>query len=214
MIRGLKVKESESRSEINEKMKKRKEIYGDLDDINLLKEGDDQHAVGLVESSGSFFNSFKPRSGVTIMEGLGKIKKGNKLKDEIGNISRLDYSKNYSHKPFELKGILANSQSINNLELPRKSHGISFYEEGSLPPIMSPRGRYNADPEEDTTQHFEIDQSIIEPKKNEETIYKAGDITELINLDKNLLDDTEDIKNGSKTYRKGEISVLPKYVNR
>jgi hypothetical protein len=138
--RGLIPKDTENKSEIAHDFKRKKTIYKDIDDFAQLEAGDDKHALGSVESGGSFFNQFKPREGVTVIEGRAKVKKGPKIASMHGHLTRQDYSKSYSQKPFELKGILTNSQSMGNLAGPRKSQGISFYEESSLPPIMSPRG--------------------------------------------------------------------------
>jgi len=216
MIRGIRnidsAKDSDAASGPKNKMK---EIYKNLDESHSINEVEDKDAEGAVESGGSFFNAFKPRNGVTIMEGLAKMKKGENFRKNAGNLTRMEYSKTYSQKPFEPKGILSNSQSLGVLGAPKKSQGISFYEESTLPPIMSPRTRYRVENENDVTQEFELDQSEIPPvKKNEEVIIKTGDITELVAFDKNLLNDTNDISHLNKTDRKTNISILPKYVNK
>eukprot|EP00344_Euplotes_crassus_P003820 CAMPEP_0197010936 /NCGR_PEP_ID=MMETSP1380-20130617/56456_1 /TAXON_ID=5936 /ORGANISM="Euplotes crassus, Strain CT5" /LENGTH=221 /DNA_ID=CAMNT_0042433233 /DNA_START=1 /DNA_END=662 /DNA_ORIENTATION=+ len=147
-----------------------------------------------------------------MMEGYSKVKKGNSYKSEVGNISRMDYSKTYSNRPFELKGVLSNSQSVGNLGASKKNQGISFYEEGSLPPIMSPRDRYNAAQDEDTTQEFVLDQSEIPAKKHEDTIIKQGDITDLINLSpRDILNDTNSNTNSQNL---SQMSILPKYISK
>ncbi|CAI2387241.1 unnamed protein product [Moneuplotes crassus] len=206
-IRGLKIRNND---DPNNTKSQRKNISSSIRKAGNKKEAEDQHTNGMVESGGSFFNSFNPRSGVTIKEGCSKIKKGTSYKSLVRNISRNDYSKTYSNKPFEVRGILSNSQSLRNLGAPKKSQGISFYEEGSLPPIISTRDRYNASQDEEMIDDFMLDQSEIRPKKNEDTIIKQGDITELINLSpKNIFNETGSYGNYQK---QSQISILPKYV--
>jgi hypothetical protein len=209
VVRGVNLKDNDKDS-TEGKLKRR--LKGALSSLNLDQNGPDKHALGLVESGGSFFNSFKPCQGVTIIESNIKIKKGEKFKPNKGSISRLEYSKSYSQKPIELKGILTNSQSVGNLNT-KKNNGISFYEEGSLPPIMSPSNRYKQDRDEEITKEFELDQSAIPMKRTDENIIRGSDITELVNFDRSLLDDTQ-YTNDYRTARNAPISVLPKYVNR
>lgn len=208
--RGLNIKDSQIGSELEGK-KKRKDIYKSIDDLRNLEVGPDKHALGLVESGGSFFNAFKPKDGVTIVESNIKVKKGNKTRSSFNQMSRLDYSKTYSQKPFELKGILTNSQSVRNLGT-KKTQGISFYEESTLPPIMSPRNRYQNERENEITQEFELDQSVIPLKKVEDNIMKAGDISELVD-DRNFLDNTVELTTESINNHAPK-SILPKYINR
>lgn len=168
----------------------------------------------MIEAGGSFFNAFKPKEGVTLVEASFKVKKGDKLRATLNHLSRQDYSKTFSQKPFELKGILTHSHSTRAFGA-KKTQGISFYEESTLPPIISPRDRYKSEiEEEDITQDFYLDQSAIPIRKAEETIIKMGDVSELINFDKTFLDNTNEISTDSRVKHNAPTSILPKYVNR
>ena len=184
----------------------KKDIYKQIESLTELEPGDDKYALGSVTAGGSFFNAFKPKEGVSFMEGLSKFKKGNNFQDSVNHLSRADYSKSFSQQPFELKGILANSQSMGCLG-PKKSQQISFYEEDSLPPIISPRDRYKYEKDADETHDLELDQSMIPIKKSEELILRTGDISELTNFDKTFADHTN---NNSRQ----DMTILPKYINR
>jgi hypothetical protein len=188
--------------------KKRNGFINDLPQLNAV----DKHALDSVEAGGSFFNSFVPSNGVTIAEGESNVKKGEHYQAD-NNISRLEYTKIYSKKPIELKGILTQSQSVGNLHI-KKNKELSFYEESSLPPINFPGNSYKQERDQEMTKEFELDQSAIPTvKRYEHNIIKGTDITELVNFDKSLLDDTV-LTNAYKTSRNAQISVLPKYVNR
>lgn len=207
--KGL-MKKVEQKSESGHK----KNIYKTIEGEEEVRENKDKNALGSVETGGSFFNAFKPKDGVTLVESNFKVKKGDKLRATLNHLSRQDYSKTFSQKPFELKGILTHSHSTRAFGA-KKAQGISFYEESTLPPIISPRDRYKSEIEqEDITQDFELDQSAIPVRKAEETIIKTGDISELMNFDKNFLDNTHEISTDSRLKNNAPTSVLPKYVNR
>ena len=205
--------ESNKQDPANQTSVKRKDIYKDIDPLANFETTGDKFALGSVDICGSNFNAFKPSDGVTVIEGDAKVKKGDKIKSSMEHLSRDDYLKTFSHKPFELKSILSNTQSLKNLD-PKRANQISFYQDSTLPPIVSPRDRYKTEREENLTHDFELDQSAI-PKKVDEMVVKAGDVSELLNLEKTFLDNTHEITNDSYTQsKKVTFSLLPKFVNR
>ena len=193
--------------------KKKRNYFKSIEGLFDPEAEGDQFALGSVDTAGSNFNAFKPQDGVTIVESSVKVKKGNLIKSSVDHISRKDYLKTFSQKPHELKGILVNSQSMGNLGH-KKSQGISFYQEGTLPPIMSPRDRYKNEREEEITHDFELDHSAIPLKRNDEMVIKGGDVSEILNLERTFLDNTNEITQDSQTRNKATFSTLPKYVNR
>ena len=193
--------------------KKKRNYFKSIEGLFDPEVEGEQHALGSVDTAGSNFNAFKPQDGVTMVESSVKIKKGNLIKSSIDHLSRKDYQKTYAQKPHELKGILMKSQSSGNLG-PKKSQGISFYQEGSLPPINSPRDRYKTDREGEITHDFELDHSAIPLKRNDEMIIKGGDVSEILNLERTFLDNTNEITQDSQMKNKPTFSTLPKYVNR
>ena len=203
-----------SQSQVMKKKDIYKDIYKDIDPLSNLEPGGDKYAVGSIDVGGSYFNSFKPSKGVTYTEGISKVKKGDKIKSSMHHLTRGDYNKTFSQKPFELKPILAGSQSMRNLDPKVNKNQISFYQENALPPIMSPRDRYKQEKEEHLPHGFELDQSAI-PRKPEEMVVKGGDVSELLNLDQTLFTKNHDITNDSmNNSKKVTFSSLPKFVNR
>lgn len=209
IARGLDGKSIDSN---NASLKRRKTLLKDSDIFAALEESQDKFALGSVDVRGSNFNSFKPNDGVTLIEGIAKVKKGNKIKPTKTHLSRDQYIKTFSQKPFELKSILTNTQSMKNLE-GKKHNPISFYED-TLPPILSPRDRYKTERDDNLTHDFELDQSAI-PKKADEMIVKGGDVSELINFEKTFLDQTQETDHDFYSNQKKQVfSSLPKFVNR
>ena len=51
---------------------------------------------------------------------------------------RNEYLKTFSNRPFKLKPILSNTQPLKNLD-PKRANKVSFYQDSTLPPIVSPR---------------------------------------------------------------------------